>query len=191
MVLALPVLVLPLLAGGCVSSTAPAPTASSGSAGLVPIAFESISGVPQPVFDRLVASIAQESEARRVLIVSRNDNAEYRIRGYLSAHGEGADGRVAWVFDVFDTNRRRTVRLSGEEPASGGAAWSGTSDTVVAGIAARSMADLSQWLASGGGGPAATQLASQPQASPDGGGDDTPDVAALGAGHGASSFAPN
>jgi hypothetical protein len=186
------------------SSTAPQPAATSAGAGLVPIAFESISGVPQPVFDRLVAGIAQESQARRVLIVSRNDNAEYRIRGYLSAHGEGSEGRVAWVFDVFDIGRRRTVRLSGEEPATVGEAWAGPSDAVVASIAARSMADLSQWLASAAPAqaPAAAStqvagaVAGQPAQEPDapGGAGDTPDdapnLAALSAGSRAS-YAPN
>jgi hypothetical protein len=126
-----------------------------------------------------------------VLIVSRNDNAEYRVRGYLSAQ---ADGKVAWVLDVFDSGRRRTMRLSGEEPAAVGEGWSGPSDAVVAKIASQSIAELSQWLASAQQAP--TLVASRPtgqtdQPAPDtSGGDDTPDVAALGAGHGAPGYAP-
>jgi hypothetical protein len=140
----LAVLALALTAAGCVSNAdqAASPAAQSG---LVPVAFESISGAPQPVFDRLVADIARESEARRVLIVSRNDNADYRVRAYLAAHNEGAESKVAWVLDVFDANRRRTVRLSGEEVAAGSDAWSSSSDAV-AKIAAQSVAELSQWL---------------------------------------------
>ncbi|KAA5602668.1 hypothetical protein [Blastochloris sulfoviridis] len=140
----LAVLALVLNAAGCVSNADQAASLAAQS-GLVPVAFESISGAPQPVFDRLVADIARESEARRVLIVSRNDNADYRVRAYLAAHNEGAESKVAWVFDVFDASRRRTVRLSGEEVAAGSDAWSGSS-AAVAKIAAQSVAELSQWL---------------------------------------------
>ncbi|BAR99825.1 hypothetical protein [Blastochloris viridis] len=194
-------LAVPVAAAGCVSSNAPAPTV--GASALVPVAFESITGAPQPVFDRLVADIAKESVARRVLIVSRTDKAEYRVRGYLSSHSEGADGRVAWVLDVFDTSRRRTVRLSGEEPAAAGESWAGASEALVAKIAAQSVAELSQWLAQAPSQPAAsTEVATAPsgdstatspaeaEQAAAAGADDPADAAQTGTGHAVASYAP-
>jgi hypothetical protein len=150
------------------------------------------------VFERLIADIARESEARRVLVVSRNESAEYRVRGYLSAHNEGAEGKVAWVFDVFDAGRRRTVRLSGEEPAAAGEAWSSANDGLVSKIAAQSVAELSQWLASTptrvAGGTA--EPGDSPAPRPDvarSADDDGADVAAVGPGPApaAASYAPH
>jgi hypothetical protein len=85
------------------------------------------------------------------------------------------------------------MRLSGEEPAAVGESWSGPSDAVVAKIASQSIAELSQWLASG---QTPTLVASRRTGTPNepapdtSGGDGTPDVAALGAGHGAPGYAP-
>lgn len=132
-----------VLVAGC-GANGPSPSAP-GQAGLTPIAFESIAGAPRPVFDALVAELTREADARQMLVVSRTEQAVFRVRGYLSAHAEGGDGKVAWVFDIFDRDARRTARLSGEERTGGGDPWAGSG--VVAQIAAKSMTGVAQWLA--------------------------------------------
>ena len=44
--------------------------------------------------------------------------ATYRVRGYVSALVERDKTTFAWVWDVYDTDKRRALRLSGEEPAA-------------------------------------------------------------------------
>ena len=131
-----------VFAAGCTANNSGPQTAQ---AGLTPIAFESISGAPRPVFDALVAELTREADTRQMLVVSRTEQAAYRVRGYLSAHAEGGSGKVAWVFDIFDRDARRTARLSGEERTGGGDPWAGTG--VVSQIAAKSMTGVAQWLA--------------------------------------------
>jgi hypothetical protein len=140
---------LALFAGACMSNGQPVATAQPPAGNLIPVAFESITGAPQPVFDRLVTEIGREAEARRILVVSRNDQAAYRVRGYLSA--DGADGRISWVFDVFDRSKRRALRLAGEEPTGRpGDPWSGANDIVIARLAATSLSGLGEFLAQQG-----------------------------------------
>ena len=41
--------------------------------------------------------------------------ADYRLRGYLAAHAEGATTSIVWVWDVYGAGQRRAFRLSGED----------------------------------------------------------------------------
>lgn len=102
--------------GGCASSGAV--SGSFAMAGDVPtIAFESIDGPPPPVFDRMVSVLDSESRQRSLSIVSREGAAAYRVRSYLSAQIVRGKTVIAWVWDVYDRNQQRALRLSGEEPA--------------------------------------------------------------------------
>jgi|KBSMisStaDraftv2_1062788.scaffolds.fasta_scaffold118166_2 hypothetical protein len=87
--------------------------ASSGST----LAFESIDGPPPEVFRKLVANLNDEAGARQIAVVSRSGSATYRVRGYVSAQVERDKTTFAWVWDVYDTDKRRTLRIAGEEPA--------------------------------------------------------------------------
>ena len=114
--------------GGCAgggatgsSSYAMAPSAGGGAT----VAFESIDGPPPQVFDRMVSVLDSESKLRNLSIVSREGGASYRVRSYLSAQVVRGKTVIAWVWDVYDNNQQRALRLSGEEPAgkSGRDAW--------------------------------------------------------------------
>ena len=87
------------------------------------VAFESIDGPPPQVFDRMVGVLDSESKLRNLLIVSREGGAAYRVRSYLSAQIVRGKTVISWVWDVYDANQQRALRLSGEEPAgkAGGA----------------------------------------------------------------------
>ena len=89
------------------------------------VAFESVDGPPQQVFDKLVRALEAESTARSFTIVSREAQASYRVRSYLSAQvRRGGKTTIAWVWDVYDRDQERALRLSGEEPAGKGRdAW--------------------------------------------------------------------
>src|ERR1700719_700280 len=121
-------LVVSCALGGCAGGSA-----ASGSFAMAPgpsgsgstVAFESIDGPPPQVFDRMVGVLDSESKLRNLSIVSREDVASYRVRSYLSVQVNRGRAAVAWVWDVYDRDQQRALRLAGEEPAgkAGRDAW--------------------------------------------------------------------
>jgi hypothetical protein len=121
-----------------------------GGAGPRTVAFESIDGPPEAIFRKLVAQLGQEAAARQLAMVSREQPAQYRIRGYVAAHVQGQRTTITWVWDVFTADRERAVRLTGEVPgAPSERAWGAADDAVVARIAQDGMSRLAAFLASG------------------------------------------
>jgi hypothetical protein len=137
-----------LAAGGC--ATAPQPAASLAAArGGASIAFESIDGPPVPVFQNLVTTLAAEATSRQVQVVSRAGQPAYRIRGYLAAIVAGGRSHISWVWDVYDADKRRVLRIAGEEAGGrpGANAWAVADDQMVHRIARTSMDRLAAFLA--------------------------------------------
>ena len=124
--------------------------ANSGSS----VAFESIDGPPPQVFDRMVDVLDSESKLRNLSIVSREGAASYRVRSYLAAQVSRGRTTIAWVWDVYDRDQQRALRLSGEEPAgrAGRDAWSAADDLVLRRIAQAGLSGLSAMI--NGTGPA-------------------------------------
>ena len=109
------------------------------------MAFESIDGPPPQVFDRMVNLLDSESKLRNVAVVSRQAPAAYRVRSYLAAHIRGGRTTIAWVWDVYDRDQQRALRLSGEEAAgkAGRDAWAQADDLVLRRIAQAGLTGLS------------------------------------------------
>ena len=130
-------------AGGGASSSGSYAMASTGSGPTV--AFESIDGPPPQVFDRMVSVLDSESKLRNLSIVSREGGAAYRVRSYLSAQVVRGKTVIAWVWDVYDNNQQRALRLSGEEAAgkAGRDAWAAADDLVLRKIAQAGLSGLS------------------------------------------------
>ncbi len=129
------------------------------------VAFESIDGPPPHVFDRMVGVIDSESKLRNLQIVSREGGASYRVRSYLSAQVVRGKTMIAWVWDVYDNNQQRALRLSGEEPAgkAGRDAWAAADDLVLRKIAQAGLSGLSGMI---NGAPEAPQPAPAPPGLP-------------------------
>lgn len=132
------------------------------------VAFESIDGPPEAVFHRLVDRLGQEAGARQVAMVSRGQPAQYRIRGYVAAHVQGARTTLSWVWDVFtEGGHERVARFSGEVPgAAAERAWAAADDAAVARMAQDGMSRLGAFLAAGApaDGAAAAVAGAQPVA---------------------------
>lgn len=135
--------------GGAANSYAMAPSTGSGAT----VAFESIDGPPPQVFDRMVGVLDSESKLRSLSVVSREGTAAYRVRGYLSAQVVRGKTVIAWVWDVYDANQQRALRLSGEEPtaAKGGRdaardPWQAADDLVLRKIAQAGFSGLSNMI---------------------------------------------
>jgi hypothetical protein len=112
------------------------------------IAFESVDGPPQAVFDRLVAKLTSEAEARKLPVVSRTATASWRVRLYLAAHVERQEAALTWVADVFDAGLERAFRVTGEEPLAGRRdLWAQADDAVLGRVAARAMDALAAGIA--------------------------------------------
>jgi len=138
---------------GCSSSALP-PGISNISQRGTTVAFESIDGPPETVFRNLVRRLDQEARAQQVSVVSRESAAQYRVRGYVAAHVQGKKTTITWVWDVFDADRERAVRLAGEIPgAPSERAWAAADDEVVARMARDGMTRLAAFLSGPGSGP--------------------------------------
>ena len=147
---------LAALAAGC--SSQPMTRLASMNATAVPnatVTFESIDGPPPEVFRKLVASLNDEASARRVAVVPRSAPATYRVRGYVTALVERDKTSFAWVWDVYDGDKRRALRITGEEPAAparrGRAArahdaWTAADERVLRGISRAGMERIATFL---------------------------------------------
>jgi hypothetical protein len=132
--------------GGCAGGGAASGSYAMVSTGGGPtVAFESIDGPPPQVFDRMVSVLDSESKLRNLSIVSREGGASYRVRSYLSAQVVRGKTMIAWVWDVYDNNQQRALRLSGEEAAgkAGRDAWAAADDMVLRKIAQAGLSGLS------------------------------------------------
>lgn len=157
-----------LAAAGCTTSGQPVfDLTTGGGAGPRTVAFESIDGPPEPLFRRLVARLGQEANARKIAMVSREQPAQYNIRGYIAAHVQGQKTTITWVWDVFTADHERAVRLAGEVPGvPSERAWAAADDAVIARIAQDGMSRLAAFL--GGSGPSPPDTSSPNVASTSG-----------------------
>jgi len=131
--------------GGCASGGATSNAyamAATGSGATV--AFDTVDGPPPQVFDRMVSVLDSESKLRNLSIVSREGAASYRVRCYLAAQVVRGRTMIAWVWDVYDRDQQRALRLSGEEPAgkAGRDAWAAADDMVLRKIAQTGLSGL-------------------------------------------------
>jgi len=151
--------------GGCAGGGAASGSFAMASGGSIgggsTVTFESIDGPPPAVFDRMVGVLDSESKLRNLSIVSREGGASYRVRSYLSAQVVRGKTVIAWVWDVYDNNQQRALRLSGTEPAgkAGRDAWAAADDLVLRKIAQAGLSGLSGMI---NGAPEAPQPAPAP-----------------------------
>lgn len=148
-------LALPLLSG-CNDLTATAPGSSGPriNAPGIPIAVESITGAPDEVQGQFSSALVAEASSRQVELVPPDQKVRFRIRGYLDAHGtEDGKTALAFVWDVFDTQKRRAQRLQGEalkSGAPGGNPWGQVDQATLARAASDSMNAIAGFLAAAG-----------------------------------------
>jgi hypothetical protein len=156
------VLTIGLLAAGCVTDGQP--TAALAIPHGATVAFESIDGAPRAVFHKLVETLSEEAATHAIPVVSRKTAAAYRIRGYIAA--DEADGRAtfAWVWDVYDRDRHRALRISGTEAAnaSGSDPWDAADKELLRRIARSGLERVAIFLGAGGPTPAVSPTPAKP-----------------------------
>ncbi|WP_407178432.1 hypothetical protein [Bradyrhizobium sp. STM 3562] len=134
--------------GGCAGSAGPSGAYAMATTEGPTIAFESIDGPPPQVFDRMVGVLDSESKLRNLSVVSREGQAAYRVRSYLAAQVVRGRAVIAWVWDVYDRDQQRALRLSGEEQAgkAGNDPWATADGLVLRKIAQAGLSGLSNML---------------------------------------------
>src|SRR6476620_10865006 len=145
----LAVAALAATAAGCSSLPSDGRAIASVNASGSTLAFESIDGPPPEVFRKLVTNLNDEAGARQIAVVSRSGAATYRVRGYVSALVERGKTTFVWVWDIYDTDKRRALRIAGEEPAASGRnrdAWSGADEQVLRRMARDGMDRIAGFL---------------------------------------------
>lgn len=136
--------------GGCNDAgMAMMPSTSVTRAPGVPIAVDSVAGVPANVSPSFNSALSNEASARAIEIVDPATNPRYRVRGYLAAEPT-SDGQTAlsFVWDVFDARKQRAQRVQGATVArSASGDWSGVDQSTVTKAASESMDQIAQFLA--------------------------------------------
>jgi hypothetical protein len=133
------------------------------------IAFDSIDGPPRAVFDKLVQDLNAEAQERRLPVAARDGTAVYRVRGYLGASTSPKQNSVSWVWDVYDREQRRVLRISGEENIAGRQkdVWQAVGDDAMRRIAHKTVDELAGYLAAVERGASVSEVASNDGASPE------------------------
>jgi hypothetical protein len=111
----------------------------------IPVALESIDGAPAPIRTALTEELATAATDRKVDLVGASAEARYRVRGYLSTATEDGETKVAYVWDVFDSQKRRAKRLEGSSPAPV-ASLSSLDKQALAKLAQASMGEIADFL---------------------------------------------
>src|SRR3954470_124045 len=138
--------------------------ASGGSPAGKPIAVESIEGVSPAMKTALTDQLASAATSRRVELVGTGA-ARYRVRGYLSAEpSDGGGTQLAFVWDVFDAQKRRTKRVTGTSPIRS-ASLEGLDKETLRKLAADSMDELATFLSASASTPAGEAAEPEPDAS--------------------------
>jgi len=145
------------------------------------VAFESIDGPPAAQFNKLVQNLNEEAQARRLAVMSREQTSAFRVRGYLAANVTKGHTVVAWVWDVFDQNERRALRITGEETAKGRhhRGWAAADDAMLKRIAQTSVDQLATFLTSPEAMPNAAPAPEPPPVAWIGQRDSTPEAAGI------------
>lgn len=130
------------------------------------VAFDSIDGPPPGQFQALVRNLNDEAQTRRLAVISREGVSAYRVRGYLAAKVVQGHTTITWLWDVFDRDQHRVLRVDGEETVKESVEskldpWSVADDAMLRRIAHTSMDELAAFLTSPGVAPDAADGAAQ------------------------------
>ncbi|BCP54654.1 hypothetical protein K32_32710 [Kaistia sp. 32K] len=110
--------------------------------------FAPVTGAPPNILSSLSTQLAQEAAAQNVALVPSGDaQANYVIKGYLSAVGDSSGTILVYVWDVFDAGGRRVHRISGQETSTNGSQdpWLGVDGATLSNVARRTIASLVAW----------------------------------------------
>jgi hypothetical protein len=116
----------------------------------MPVSVESIDGPPEMLQAAIIDELASAAARNDIDLVTDGAPARYHVRGYVTADRTNAGkAALAYVWDVFDAEKRRAVRVSGSSALKedSGDSWERLDKEALAKLAADSMAEIASFLA--------------------------------------------
>lgn len=135
-------------------------SAVRGSPAGIPVALESIDGVPATTKTALTSELTAAASTRQVELAGASSSARYRVRGYLTKETTAEGTALAFVWDVYDAEKRRAKRLTGSSPIPRSADPASLDKETLAKLAAMSMDEIAEFLAESKSGQSVTVAAS-------------------------------
>lgn len=112
------------------------------------VSFHPVTGAPADKLSALSLTLAQKTKENGITIVSTsNAEAQYSIKGFLSAFSDDTNTTVVYVWDILDPTGARLYRIQGQKEAVGSGAdpWQFATPNVMQAIADESIADFLIW----------------------------------------------
>ena len=112
------------------------------------LALVSIEGPPEEIRARFQKQLASAAQSRDVALIESERQADYRLRGFLTASPAQGGTRLAYVLDVYDAKGRRVQRLMSEAGVAVAAdPWQAVDERSSRIFAERGADDLAAFLA--------------------------------------------
>ena len=132
--------------------TAAVPPPPAAQPPLAKVAVAPIVGAPDAIGKQIQQEFTSAVEKQRVsVIASKDERADYTLRGYIVAAKDKAATKVSYIWDVTDPSGKRVNRITGEETISANASkdpWAALTPQVVQSIAGKAANSFVAWLPS-------------------------------------------
>ena len=114
-----------------------------------------IVGAPDAIAKQIQQEFTSAVEKQRVSVTaSKDERADYTLRGYIVAAKDKAATKVSYIWDVTDPSGKRVNRITGEEVISANATkdpWAAITPQVAQSIAGKAANSFVAWLPSQSG----------------------------------------
>ena len=130
------------------TTTQPTPSVTQPTNQGILVSFPPVTGAPADKLSVLSQTLAQETRQNGITIVSTsNAEAQYSLKGFLSAFSDDANTTVVYVWDILDPTGARLYRIQGQKSAPGAGAdpWQFVTPGVMQAIANESIANFLNW----------------------------------------------
>lgn len=117
------------------------------------VAFAPVIGAPAKISSKMNELLAFSAKEKNIPVAEAKD-ADFTVKGYLVAAAGGKGTKLSYIWDVTDKSGKRVRRIQGEELVSerkSGDPWSAVDDAAVQKVAAKTSAELANWLPKPGG----------------------------------------
>jgi hypothetical protein len=132
--------------------TAAVPPPPAAQTPLARVSVAPIVGAPDAIAKQIQQEFTSAVEKQRVSVTSSKDErADYTLRGYIVAAKDKAATKVSYIWDVTDPSGKRVNRITGEEVISANATkdpWAAITPQVAQSIAGKAASSFAAWLPS-------------------------------------------
>jgi len=133
---------------------------------LAKVAVAPIVGAPDAIAKQIQQEFTSAVEKQRVSVTaSKDDRADYTLRGYIVAAKDKTATKVSYIWDVTDPTGKRVNRITGEEVIAANATkdpWAAITPQVAQSIAGKAASSFVAWLPSQSAQPAVASNVTQP-----------------------------